>query len=143
MADIRHLINIERPPDEVFLLVNSGRGFARWWAEDVFDDTGTEVSLGFFARTTIYHLRREEIVSDSRALWKCDTGKEWEGTRLVFELAPSGKNTVVKFTHQDWQNETEYFRSCNTAWGELMFRLKAAAEGKNRGPLFRAKDLAY
>jgi hypothetical protein len=38
---------------------------------------------------------------------------------------------------------TEYFTSCNTTWGDLMFRLKSAAEGKSRGPLFLAGDLAY
>jgi hypothetical protein len=37
----------------------------------------------------------------------------------------------------------DYFTSCNTTSGELIFRLKAAAEGKPRGPLFLAADLAY
>jgi hypothetical protein len=46
-------------------------------------------------------------------------------------------------TCRHWQAETDYFTSCNTAWGELMFRLKAAAEGKPRGLLFLAADLAY
>jgi hypothetical protein len=91
----------------------------------------------------VYRLRRQESVQDSRAVWKCETGKEWEGTRLVFELAAPGKQTIVRFGHEGWQAETEYFRSCNTTWGELMFRLKGAAEGKSRGPLFRAKDLGY
>ena len=31
-----------------------------------------------------------------------------------------------------WLSETEYFMTCNTTWGELMYRLKAAAEGKSR-----------
>jgi hypothetical protein len=39
--------------------------------------------------------------------------------------------------------EKDYFSSCNTTWAELMFRLKAAAEGKLRGPLFGAGELAY
>ncbi len=37
----------------------------------------------------------------------------------------------------------DYFVSCNTTWGELMFRLNAAAEGKTPGPLFSAIGLAY
>jgi len=36
-----------------------------------------------------------------------------------------------------------YFISCNTTWGELMYRLKAAAEGKTVAPLFSATGLAY
>jgi hypothetical protein len=42
-----------------------------------------------------------------------------------------------------WRSETDYFLNCNTTWGELMYRLKSAAEGKPRGPLFLASDLAY
>jgi len=66
--------------------------------------------------------------------------------KLCFNQLPSdvaGKNTTPQFGHAGWREETEYFRSCNTTWGELMYRLKAASEGKGRGPLFRAKDLAY
>jgi hypothetical protein len=143
MADIKHQIGIERSADVIFTLVTTGKGFAQWWAEDVFDESDGVVSLGFFGRTTVYRLRRQEVLQNSRAVWECETGKEWEGTRLVFDLATSGKQTIVRFGHEAWQSESEYFRSCNTTWGELMFRLKAAAEGKGRGPLFRSKDLAY
>ena len=56
MPDIKHLISIDRPAADVFPLVSTGHGFAQWWAEDVFDDTGGKVSLvgwslgGVFAR---------------------------------------------------------------------------------------------
>jgi len=33
--------------------------------------------------------------------------------------------------------------SCNTTWGELMYRLKTASEGKSREPLFLAGELSY
>ena len=41
------------------------------------------------------------------------------------------------------QSDADYFVACNTTWGELMLRLKAAAEGKNPGPLFSAVGMAY
>jgi hypothetical protein len=50
---------------------------------------------------------------------------------------------VLRFSHADWAQASEFFTSCNTTWGELMYRLKFAAEGKNPGPLFRANSLAY
>jgi hypothetical protein len=43
----------------------------------------------------------------------------------------------------DWRAETDYFVACTTTWGELMFRLKATAEGKTPGPLFSATGMAY
>ncbi len=39
--------------------------------------------------------------------------------------------------------ETDYFVSCTTVWGELMFRIKSTAEGKTLGPLFARSGMAY
>jgi hypothetical protein len=51
--------------------------------------------------------------------------------------------SLVRFTHGGWQSQADYFVSCNTVGGELMFRLRAEAEGKARGPLFLRGALAY
>jgi hypothetical protein len=144
MPDIKHMISIEAEPQIVYPLVATAEGFSRWWAADVTQDkTNGNVDLGFFKRTTVYGLKPIQLVAPGQAHWLCHTGKEWSGTRLLFDLAPSGKNTLLRFTHADWQTETDYFISCTTTWGELMFRIKSAAEGKNPGPLFSAAGLAY
>jgi hypothetical protein len=54
-----------------------------------------------------------------------------------------GSNTQVRFTHAGWAAESDYFFSCNTTWGALMFRLKAAGEGKAVAPLFLSDGMAY
>jgi hypothetical protein len=71
------------------------------------------------------------------------TATRWGGTRIALRLEARAAGTVLRSTHEGWRSETDYFVSCNTTWGELMFRLKSAAEGKSRGPLFRAGDMAY
>jgi hypothetical protein len=50
---------------------------------------------------------------------------------------------VLRFTHAGWAAATDYFFSCNTTWGALMMRLKAAAEGKSPGPLFVKDGMGY
>src|SRR5579871_5152845 len=133
MAQIRHSIGIEAVPETVFPLVSTANGFTKWWAADVTE--GGIVDLGFFNRNTIYRLKPEQIEPARKAYWLCTSGQEWENTKLLFELTPNGKGTVLRFTHADWRAETDYFVSCTTTWGELMFRIKAAAEGKTPGPL--------
>ena len=76
-------------------------------------------------------------------LKRSGTGKEWDGTRIVFALKEGQGKTTVRFAHADWKAETDYFVSCNTTWGELMFRLKDAAEVKAPGPLFSVDGMAY
>lgn len=70
------------------------------------------------------------------ALWRCESGNEWRDTELRFEILPENKGSVLQFSHANWKDETSYFVMCNTTWGALMFRIKAAAEGRGRGPLF-------
>ena len=142
MADIRHAIQIAASPATVFPVISTAHGWSRWWAADVRENGG-QIELGFFKRTTIYRLQPLLNQPPTRSEWSCETGAEWSGTRLIFELKPAGTGTLLRFTHADWQADTDYFVSCTTTWGELMFRLKAAAEGKPRGPLFLADTLAY
>ncbi|MGO4880509.1 MAG: SRPBCC family protein [Bryobacteraceae bacterium] len=142
MADIRHSIQISAAPETVYQLAATAAGFAQWWAEDVTEDDG-RVDLGFFNRTTTYRLKPIVEAPSERIEWRCESGREWAGTELQFHMIAAGSGTLLRFTHADWEAETDYFVSCTTAWGELMFRLKAAAEGKPRGPLFLRAALAY
>ncbi|HKV03866.1 MAG TPA: hypothetical protein VJO53_02035 [Candidatus Acidoferrales bacterium] len=144
MASIKHSIGIEAAPERVYALISSGRGFAQWWAADVTEDSQTgSVELGFFNRATLYRLKPARLAPPLHAEWLCTSGQEWSGTSLLFELTQNKSGSLLRFTHADWQGETDYFVSCTTVWGELMFRLKSAAEGKGPGPLFSATGMAY
>ncbi len=144
MPNIRHSIAIDAPPKQIHPLISSGRGFSQWWAADVNEDSSSGiVELGFFNRATIYRLQPVAMAAPTKAEWLCQSGKEWQNTKLVFELAEDKNGALLRFTHADWQAETDYFISCNTTWGELMFRLKAATEGGKPGPLFSKTGLGY
>ncbi len=142
MADIRHSLQIGAAPDIIYPLISTAKGLGAWWAADVSEAHGA-VELGFFNRSTVYRLRQAAHEPPKHFDWLCETGQEWAGTHLVFRLEAAGKGTLLRFTHAGWQADTDYFVSCTTAWGELMFRLKSAAEGHPRGPLFLADSLAY
>jgi hypothetical protein len=137
MANIRHSISIDAAPPRILPLISSANGFSQWWAADVSDDPSTgRVTLSFFKGATVYLLDPVRDTPSGEVAWLCQSGDEWKGTKLQFELTFNGKSTLVKFAHALWQAETDYFISCNTTWGALMYRLKSASEGSGRGPLF-------
>ena len=142
MPDIKHSIPISATPEQIYSLVATAKGFSHWWAEDVVESSNA-VELGFFQRSTVYRLKLEVDKSPAHAEWVCDSGDEWKGTHLVFRLEPSKSGTLLRFSHAGWKKETDYFVACTTTWGELMYRLKAVAEGKKPGPLFRVAEMAY
>jgi len=142
MPDIQHMIQIAAKPEAIYPLISTAQGLAQWWAADITPSDGA-LDLGFFNRSTVYRLRLESDEPPAHTEWICESGQEWSGTRIAFRLEAKGATTALRFTHADWAAATDYFTSCNTTWGELMFRLKAAAEGKPRGPLFLAADMGY
>jgi uncharacterized protein YndB with AHSA1/START domain len=137
MADIRHSISVDARRERVFPLIASGSGFARWWTADVLEDYSTGIiEVVFFNRATVYRLKPIRNSTSWTTEWMCQTGEEWTGTRLLFELREASGKTELRFTHADWKAETDYFASCTKTWEDLMLRLKAAAEGGGLGPLF-------
>jgi hypothetical protein len=144
MPDIGHSIQIGAAPHLMHPLVASGEGFSRWWASDVTEEKAAEnVEPGFFNRATVYGLRPILIAAPRQAHWVCQSGKKWSGTRLLFDLAEQKDQTLLRFTHANWQAATDYFRACTPTWGELMLRIKATPEGISPGPLFVSNGLAY
>ena len=142
MADIKHSIQIDVPPPRVFPFLSSGAGLARWWAEDMSERFDGVVDLGFFARATVYSLKLGRTSPPSTVEWRCQSGKEWQGTKLTFELIDNKGFTVLRFAHSEWEEATEYFVSCNTTWGALMFRLKRVCERDATEPLFSSEGWA-
>ena len=141
MPELIHSIEIAAPASAIFPLLSLPEGLAKWWAEDVVPvDGGAELS--FFSRATIYRLRALTLVPPTTAAWLCETGQEWEGTRIVFHIAPGGGKTDLRFRHEGWREVTPYFVACNTTWGALLFRLRATAEGSTAGPLFTRDGVA-
>lgn len=140
MSNMTHALRIAAAPDTVAALVSTPQGLRQWWAEDVEPGHGT-ARLGFFDRATVYDLRLEAAEAGS-ARWTCESGDEWRGTELRFEIRPEAAGCMLLFTHANWKGETPYFVMCNTTWGALMFRLKAAAEGRGQGPLFLRSGFA-
>jgi uncharacterized protein YndB with AHSA1/START domain len=138
MADLRHAIPIAAPPERIVELVSSPEGLSAWWAEDVAPVPGTDaLELGFFDRTTVYRLVRAPAPEPQSVRWRCETGRDWAGTELVFRVQRQGELMRLEFSHEHWAEETPYFVSCNTVWGHLMFKLKEAAEGvAGARPLF-------
>ncbi len=95
MADIVHTVEVAAKPDVIYPLVSSGPGFQAWWAEDVATLPGGVAELSFFDRTTIYRLRPLSLENGRRAEWQVETGEEWKGTRLVFELEARKSATLA------------------------------------------------
>ena len=69
-----------------------------------------------------YHNKMEitKLEQNRRVEWKCFQGdKEWIDTTFVFDIEAKEEDTVLRFTHGNWKEETDFFASCNYQLGLL------------------------
>jgi uncharacterized protein YndB with AHSA1/START domain len=142
MADILHRIPISAPGAKILPLITTSDGFRAWWTDDVEakPEKGTIDRFRFHGGAVEFPFRVDEV-SPSRVSMTCVEGPkvpaEWVGTRLAFDLLPAeAGGTDLRFAHSNWREADSNYMICNTTWGELMHRLRDAAEGKPRGPYF-------
>jgi hypothetical protein len=110
------------------------------WAADMHE-TGGIIELGFFQGTTIYLETLAQPACDPQRI-VMPKRAEWSGSRLIFQFEALANGTMLRFRHADWRSEADHFVSGATTWGELMLRLKSAAQGKPRDPWFLADSLS-
>ncbi len=118
---------VDQSPREAFEAVNDVRG---WWGEDV---KGSNAKVGevFTYRVRDVHYSRLEVVErvpNEKVAWRVlenhmnfvGDQTEWVGTTIVFEIAPKGDRTEVRFTHQGLVPPDECYEVCSDAWRSLM-----------------------
>jgi uncharacterized protein YndB with AHSA1/START domain len=130
MADIKHSIQISAKPEQIYPLVATAKGFGQWWAEDITEPTGA-VELGFFKRATVYRLRLEADQPPTQVEWACETGDEWNSTRIAFQMEAIESGTLLRFTHAGWRAESDDFvltRRTQMSYGKFSRSLWAGYE---------------
>lgn len=135
MADIRHELTVEAPPERLFEALATAEGVAHWWERDVRGDGGPggRLAVGFRDGTSValdvaVHRPQEQLV------WSCaESSGEWRGTCIRFDLEPSGDGTVLRFGHEGWREPSDFFARCSYHWALILRALKRYAEtGRGR-----------
>lgn len=130
MAELRHFVAVETPVATVWGALVTSEGIAGWWTPDNVMP-GEEGAVAEFRFGDRYHdkMRIVRLDPNRRVEWECLEGdREWVGTTLRFDLEETIGKTLVRFTHGGWREETDFFASCNTIWGQYMASLKRYCE---------------
>ena len=130
MAAIKQLLIINCPPDKIYSAITTKDGIANWWTEQT--EIGSNVGeINIFDFGGKYHNEMIiiNLVPDKQVEWECIEGdKEWIGTKFIFSIEKKADSSVLKFTHGNWKEETDFYASCNYQWGYYMNSLKQYCE---------------
>lgn len=120
---------VDQSPEEVFSAINNVRG---WWSQVVEGHTD-RLGGEFHYRYQDVHRATftiTEFVPGQKVVWHVldnyfnftKDKSEWVGTDVVFEIARSGNQTEVRFTHVGLVPEYECYDVCSNAWGSYISR---------------------
>lgn len=139
MASIKHYLRIKALPEKVYSALTTSEGLKGWWTVN----TNTEEKIGGIAEFIFgerYHNKMEiiKLKRNRRVEWKCFQGdKEWINTTFEFDIEGKEEDTILRFSHSNWKEETDFFASCNYQWGYYMRSLTNYCE-KGEGTPFKA-----
>jgi hypothetical protein len=122
--NLTHSFTVDQTPEEAFAAINDVRG---WWSGEI---EGSTDKLGeeFTYRYKDVHYSKQkiaELVPGKKIVWHVldshlsfiEDKTEWNGTKIIFEIAKKGSKTEVRFTHVGLIPKQECFDACSSAWG--------------------------
>jgi hypothetical protein len=121
--DYTTAFTVDQTPKQAFDAINNVRG---WWSGEIegpTDKLGDEFTYRY---KDIHYSKQKliEVVPDRKVVWLAldsylnfaEDKTEWNGTKIIFEIARKGGKTEVRFTHQGLVPQIECFENCSSAW---------------------------
>jgi uncharacterized protein YndB with AHSA1/START domain len=136
MAEIKHRVGINGSAAQVYALLTTDTGLSRWWTSDARGAGEVGSMIHFRFAETIVDFEVVELIPDRLVRWhhSGEMPPAWMGSKIVFELQQQDKQTIVLFSHYDWQNSDDFLAHCSTKWGIFMMSLKACIETGTGNP---------
>jgi hypothetical protein len=125
--DFTTTIVVDQTPNEIFNAINNPKA---WWSGEITGNTD-KLNDEFTYRYKEFHISKQriiEMIPDEKVVWLVtesqlnfvEDKREWNGTKISFEISPQGDKTQLRFTHLGLIPEVECFDSCSNAWSELI-----------------------
>lgn len=130
--DFSKTFQVKTPVKEVFLKIKDVRV---WWSglfAEEFKGASEKINdeFEFRAGEGLHYSKQRlvELIPNRKIVWLVTESnlsflqnpKEWEETRLVFDLEEKNGNTVVTFTHVGLNPEVECYENCAPAWSQYL-----------------------
>jgi len=130
MAAIHHRVGIKASAESIYQALTTNEGLARWWTNDVTGagDIGSVIQFRFNGGGPDFEVTN--LVKNKTVQWKHSGSmpNEWIGSEIGFQLYENDDQTIVRFTHYNWKEATDFMAHCSTKWAVFLLSLKEALE---------------
>ena len=133
MYSIKHLFHIDSPRAQIFEAIDTIKGLSEWWTNQTSGETTVGGEIIFrFGEHTGFKMRVTQKTQNESIAWECVGGPpDWVGTKLSFQLDENEGKTRIRFAHDGWQKQDDFYGACSFSWGNYMSSLrKLCQDGK-------------
>ena len=130
MSSIKHYLIINAQPEKVYNAITKTVGLKSWWTVEAKAEERVSGTAEFIFGERYHNKMRIINLQDNKIVeWECLEGdKEWIGTTFLFDIEEKDGSTILRFSHNNWREETDFFAWCNFNWGYYMNSLKQYCE---------------
>ena len=122
-TDFSTSFTVDATPEAAFAAINNVRG---WWSGEIDGVTDAPGAV-FTYRYKDMHKSTQKITEfapGKKVVWHVEEAtlnfvsdkNEWNGTDIVFDIAPENGKTLVTFTHVGLKRAFECYGGCSDAW---------------------------
>jgi len=126
-ADFTTTFMVDQSPEEVFAAINNPRA---WWTGE-FEGSADKPGSEFTYEYRPHHYSKQkvtEFIRGKKVVWLVSESqlnflkdkREWDGTKIIFDIAKKDGKTEVHFTHVGLKPEIECYGACSNAWASLV-----------------------
>ena len=134
MYEIFHRVTYNVPPDTLYNAITSSEGLSNWWTTKVDTDSKSYAHFSFGDGSHVVKMNVTQMEPNSLLRWQCAQGP-WQGHNFQFAIEPHDKGCVLNFSHQGWEEQSEFYGHCNSKWGFFIgVSLKDFVEHNNGRP---------
>src|SRR5260370_28838626 len=121
--DFTTTLSVDQTPKEAFDAILNVRG---WWSENIEGSTakpGDEFTYRY-KDVHRYKMKLVEVIPEKKAVWLVldnylnftEDKREWNGTKVIFDVSKKGDKTEIRFTHLCLVTAYEFFNISSPVW---------------------------
>lgn len=134
-GDFTAVLNLPTLPATVSAWFTSAAGVSLWWGPTTGDGAVGGTLITSFGEHGVNAVR-VAVATPIRVVWEpivapgtTPTGhtKEWLGTTIEFDIAPTDTGTQLRFRHADLTPQLVCWQDCDAGWTHFMASIAALA----------------
>jgi hypothetical protein len=125
--DFTTTFSVDQTPEEAFEAISNVRG---WWSGEIEGPTDKLGGEFTYRYRNIHYSKQKvtELIPGKRVVWLVldstldfiEDKREWNGTKVTFDIARNGGKTEVRFTHAGLVPAHECYGACSNAWSSYI-----------------------